>query len=104
MSDLVAGTTSPSSPPKESPFGFGDGTRLTGVVTRRGNRRLRLAAALFAGDLVSGTIAIVATTTIFAVVWPADPIVSIGRVQVQTHLLLLLLMLGINGSLGIYRF
>ncbi|WP_197033511.1 sugar transferase [Bradyrhizobium sp. URHD0069] len=51
---------------------------------------------------MSGTMAIVAVAVIVAVAWPAGQIGLVGRVQMHLCVLLLLLI-GINCSLGLYR-
>src|SRR5262245_30636942 len=82
-------------PPRGKPFGVGGETR----PSENGIRRLLLAAVLFAGDLVSGATTIVAAVIIAAAAGEMD---LVGRMQAQAGLLLLLL-LGINCSLGLYR-
>ena len=87
-------------PPGGKPFGLG-GELRRGALEGKGSRRRRLVvAAAFAGDLVSGTAAIVAATVIVAAT--AGEIGLAGRMQAQMCVLLLLL-LGINCSLGLYR-
>ena len=88
------------SPPGAEPLGLGGGARLR-LATGAGRRRL-FAAALFAGDIVSGTIAIVAVAAIVAIVWPVGRAGLAGWMQAHFFVLLLLL-LGINCSLGLYR-
>ena len=102
MSNVEARVARTSSPPGGEPFGLrADGRR--GALAAKGIRRRRLfAAALFAGDIVSGTMAIVAAAVIVAVAWPAGWIGLVGRVQMQMCVLLLLLI-AINCSLGLYR-
>jgi Undecaprenyl-phosphate galactose phosphotransferase WbaP len=102
MSNVEARVARTLSPPGGDPFGLRGGARR-GAPAAKGVRRRRLfAAALFAGDIVSGTMAIVAAALIVAVAWPADQIGLFGRVQMQMCVLLLLLI-GINCSLGLYR-
>lgn len=87
------------SPAGGKPFGVGDWRR--GGLPEKGIRRRRIfAAVLFAGDIVSGTLAVVAAAVIVTVA--AGQTNLIGRMQTQMWLLLLLL-LGINCSLGLYR-
>ena len=83
-------------PSRGEPFGVGAETRRAG----KGKRRLLLAAVLFAGDFVSGTIAVVAAAVI--VTAAAGEIGLIARMHAQAGLLLLLL-LSICCSLGLYR-
>ena len=102
MSNVEARVASTLSPPGGEPFGLHGGARR-GALAAKGIRRRRLfAATLFAGDIVSGTMAIVAAAVIVAVAWPAGQIGLVGRVQMQMCVLLLLLI-GINCSLGLYR-
>ena len=102
MSNVEARVARTSSPPGGEPFGLGaDGRR--GALAAKGIRRRRLfAAALFAGDIVSCTMAIVVAAVIVAAAWPAGWIGLVGRVQMQMCVLLLLLI-AINCSLGLYR-
>ncbi|XIA64450.1 nucleoside-diphosphate sugar epimerase/dehydratase [Bradyrhizobium sp. TZ2] len=65
-----------------------------------GGRRRLFAAIRFAGDVVSGVMAIVAAVAIVAVT--VGQMGLLGRMQMQMCLLLWLL-LGINCSLGLYR-
>src|SRR5258708_16565289 len=90
MSNVEARVARTSSPPGGEPFGLrADGGR--GALAAKGIRRRRLfAAALFAGDIVSGTMAIVAAAVIVAVAWPAGRIGLVGRVQMQMCVLLFL--------------
>src|SRR5258707_9421979 len=102
MSNVEARVARTSSPPRGEPFGL-RGWARRGAPTAKAIRRRRLfAAALFAGDIVSGTMAIVAAAVIVAVAWPAGWIGLVGRVQMQMCVLLLLLI-AINCSLGLYR-
>lgn len=78
------------------PFGVGGTTHRVG----KGTRRLLLAAVLFAGDFVSGTMAVGAAAVIVA--GAAGEVGLVGRMHAQAGLLLLLL-LGICCSLGLYR-
>ncbi len=81
-------------PPVGKPFGVdGETSRV-----ENGTRRRLLAAVLFAGDLVSGAMAVVAAAAIVALA--AGQAGLVGRTQ---PCLLLLLLLGINCSLGLYR-
>src|ERR1700716_3042550 len=102
MSNVEARVARPLSPPGGEPFRLRGGARH-GVPAAKGTRRRRLfAAAFFAGDTVSGTMAIVAAAVIVAVAWPAGQIGLVDRVQMQMCVLLLLLI-GINCSVGLYR-
>ena len=102
MSNVEARVARTLSPPGGEPFGLRGGARR-GALAAKGIRRRRLfAAALFAGDIVSGSMAIVAAAMIVAVAGPAGQIGLVGRVQMQMCVLLLLLI-GINCSLGLYR-
>src|SRR5262245_3458572 len=89
-------------PPGGTPFGLGDGARHGGHASGSNRRHQRFAAALFAGDLVSCAIAVVAAVAIVNMAWPAHHIGLVGRIQAQMGVLLLLL-LGISGALGLYR-
>lgn len=102
MSNAEARLARTSSPSRGEPFGLRGGARR-GALAAKAIRRHRLfAAALFAGDTVSGTMATVAVAVIVAVAWPAGQIGLVGRVQMQMCVLLLLLI-GINCSVGLYR-
>src|SRR4051794_17768273 len=90
------------SPPGGEPFGLRGGARRGALAAKGIGRRRLFAAALFAGDTVSGIVAIVAAAVIVALAWPAGQIGLVGRVQMQMCMLLLLLI-GINCSLGLYR-
>ena len=102
MSNVDARVARTLPPPGGEPFGLRGGTRHGTLAAKSVKRRRLFAAALFAGDIVSGTMAIVAAAVIVAVAWPADQIGPLGRVQMQMGVLLLLLI-GINCSLGLYR-
>src|SRR5258706_550570 len=66
MSNVEARVARTLSPPGGDPFGLRGGARR-GALAAKGIRRRRLfAAALFAGDIVSGTMAIVAAALIVA--------------------------------------
>jgi exopolysaccharide biosynthesis polyprenyl glycosylphosphotransferase len=82
------------------PFGVGGASRRGRLPGKGGNRRRLFAAIRFAGDVVSSAVAIVASAAIVAVA--VGQIGLVGRMQAQMCLLLLLL-LGINCSLGLYR-
>src|SRR3981081_1235279 len=102
MSNVEARVARTMSPPGGEPFGLRGGARR-GARGPLVIRPLRLfAAALFAGDTVSGTMAIVAAAVIVAVAWPAGQIGLVGRVRMQMCVLLLL-VIGINCSVGLYR-
>ena len=102
MSNVEARVARTLSPPGGEPFGFRGKARRK-VLEAKGARRRRLfVGILFAGDIVSGSMAIVAAAVIAAVAWPAGQIGFVGRMQIQMCVLLLLLI-GINCSLGFYR-
>ena len=102
MSNVEARATRTLSPPGGNPFRLGGGARRQRLAAGFGRRRL-FAAALFAGDIVSGTTAVVTAAVIVAAAWPAGWIGLAGWMHTQLCVLLLLL-LGINCSLGLYRF
>jgi Undecaprenyl-phosphate galactose phosphotransferase WbaP len=92
--------TSTLSPPGGRPLGFGEESRRR-TLPEQWIRRRRLVSAIFiAGDFASGTLAIVAAAVTIAMA--AGQTGLVGRMQTQMCLLLLLL-LGINCSLGLYR-
>ena len=98
--DARLGRTRTLPPHGGEPFGVG-GEAHRGRLPEKGAYRRRLFAAIrFAGDVVSGTVAIVAAAAIVALV--AGQIGLVGRMQAQMCLLLLLL-LGINCLVGLYR-
>jgi Undecaprenyl-phosphate galactose phosphotransferase WbaP len=99
MSDVEARVVRTLSPDGADPFGLRGGARHGALAAKGIRRRRLLAAALFAGDIVSGTVAIVAAAVSVAVLHQAG---QVGQVQMQTCVLLLLLI-GINCSLGLYR-
>src|SRR6184192_2968416 len=101
MSNVEARATRTLSPPGGKSFRLGGAARRQRLAAGFGRRRL-FAAALFAGDIVSGATAIVAAGVIAAAAWPAGWIGLAGWMQTQLCVLLLLL-LGINCSLGLYR-
>jgi Undecaprenyl-phosphate galactose phosphotransferase WbaP len=102
MSNVKARAARILSPPGGEPFDLRGVARL-GAIAAKGIRRRRLfAAILFAGDIVSGTMAIVAASVILALARPAAQIGPVGRVQMQLCMLLLLLI-GVNCLLGLYR-
>lgn len=102
MSNVEARVARTLSPPGGGPFGLPGGASR-GALAAKGIRRRRLfAAGLFAGDILSGIMAIVAAAVIVAVVWQASQIELVGRLQMQMCVLLLLLI-SINCSLGLYR-
>ena len=102
MSNVEARVARTLSPPDGGPFGLREGARRGAPAAKEIRRRRLLVAGLFAGDIVSGTMAIVAAAVIVAATWPAGRIGLVGRVQEQICVLLLLLI-GINCSLGLYR-
>ena len=100
MSNVDARLARTLSPSGRKPFGVGVESRR-GLLPETGGRRRRFFAAIrFAGDVVSGAMAIVAAVAIVAVAVGQPGLV--GRMQTQMCLLLWLL-LGINCSLGLYR-
>lgn len=100
MSNVDARRARTLSPAGGKPFG-GGGESRRGRLSEKGVRRRRVfAALLFAGDIVSGSMAVVTAAASVAVA--AGQISLVGRTQTQMCLLLLLL-LGINCSLGLYR-
>ncbi|MGZ5711509.1 MAG: sugar transferase [Burkholderiales bacterium] len=101
MSNVEARVAHTLSPPGAKPLGLDGGARRR--LPARGRRRQqRLAASLFAGDIVSGSMAMVGAAVIADMAWSADWTGLVGRIQTQMFVLLLLL-LGINGALGLYR-
>src|SRR5690242_16642993 len=96
MSNLDARLARTLPPPRGEPLGVGGQTRSD---EKRVNRRL-LSVAMFAGDLVSGAVGMAAAAVI--VTAAAADVGLISRMHAQAGLLLLLL-LGINCSLGLYR-
>ena len=100
MSNVEARATRTLSPPGGKPFGVGGESRRGGFPEKEIGRRRLFSAILFASDIVSGTLAIVAATVVVAAA--AGQINLFGRMQTQMGLLLLLL-LGVNCSLGLYR-
>jgi lipopolysaccharide/colanic/teichoic acid biosynthesis glycosyltransferase len=101
MSNVEARAARTLSPPGGKPFRLAEGARHGAFAAGIGRRRL-LTAALFAGDIVSGIMAIVAAAVVVAVVWPAGQVELAGWIQTEMCVLLLLL-LGTNCSLGLYR-
>jgi Undecaprenyl-phosphate galactose phosphotransferase WbaP len=101
MSNVEARLARTSSPRGGRPFGLGGGAQRGPAAKGRGQQQ-RFAASLFAGDIVSGIMAVVGVGMIVDLAWSADQVGRIGRMQTQMSLLLLLL-LGINGALGLYR-
>jgi lipopolysaccharide/colanic/teichoic acid biosynthesis glycosyltransferase len=100
MSNVDARLARTLSPAGGKPFGVGGESRRGGLPEKGIRRRRVVAAILFAGDIVSGAMAVVAAAVIVAVA--AGQTGLVGRMQTQMSLLLLLL-LGINCSLGLYR-
>jgi Undecaprenyl-phosphate galactose phosphotransferase WbaP len=102
MSNVEARVPRTLSPPRGESLGL-RGSVLRGALAAKANRRRGLfAASFFAGDIVSGTMAIIAAAVIIALAWPAGQIGLVGRVQMQISVLLLLLT-SINCSVGLYR-
>jgi Undecaprenyl-phosphate galactose phosphotransferase WbaP len=99
MSNVEA-RVSTLSPAGGKPVGVGEESRRGRLPEKATKRRRLFSAILFAGDIVSGTVAVVAAALIVAVA--AGQISVVGRMPAQMCLLLLLL-LGINCSLGLYR-
>jgi lipopolysaccharide/colanic/teichoic acid biosynthesis glycosyltransferase len=98
MSNLEARVARTLSPPGK-PFGL---ARHRGLAVKGRRHQHRFAATLFAGDIISGTMALVATAVVVDVAWSADRIGLIRWFQAQMCVLLLL-SLGIHGALGLYR-
>src|SRR5690242_6010354 len=96
MSNVDARLAPTSPPPRGEPLDVGGQARRAG---KRAGRRL-LGPAMFAGDLVSGALAIAAAALI--VTAAAGEVGVASLIQPQAGLLLLLL-LGIKCSLGLYR-
>jgi Undecaprenyl-phosphate galactose phosphotransferase WbaP len=101
MSNVEARVGRTLSPPGGKPFGLGGGA-LRGLAAKGSRRQQRFAANLFAGDIVSATMAVVLAAVIVDPAWSTDQIGLTGRMQTQMCVLLLLL-LGINGALGLYQ-
>jgi len=97
MSNVDARVVPRSSRPGGGPFGVGGESRRGGLFENETRRRL-LATILFGSDFVSGTIAIVAAAVIVDVATGQAGLIG----GTQTGLVLLLL-LGINCALGLYR-
>jgi Undecaprenyl-phosphate galactose phosphotransferase WbaP len=102
MSNVEARVVHTLSPPGGKPLGLGDDVHRGRTGAKAVSRQRRLAATHFASDVVSGIAAVASTAMIVCMVWSADYTGLIGRMQTQMCLLLLLL-LGINGALGLYR-
>jgi exopolysaccharide biosynthesis polyprenyl glycosylphosphotransferase len=100
MSNVEARAVRTLLPPGGKPFGVGGEPRRGGLPEKGIRRRRLFSAILLASDIVSGSLAIVAAAAIVAVA--AGQIALVGRMQTQVCLLLVLL-LGINCSLGLYR-
>lgn len=98
MSTAEARVGRPLSPPGGKPYGLGGGAHRRGAA-RRSRRRRHLSARLFAGDVVSGAMATVGIAVLVDMARSAD---QTARMPMQACILLLLL-LGINGALGLYR-
>jgi Undecaprenyl-phosphate galactose phosphotransferase WbaP len=100
MSNVEARVGRTLSPSGGKPFGLGSGARRGRLAAKGIKRQWLFAATLFAGDIVTGIMAVVAATAIVAMAWSADQAGLMGRMQTEMFVLLLL---GINGSLGLYR-
>jgi Undecaprenyl-phosphate galactose phosphotransferase WbaP len=96
----VEARASTLSPAGGKPVGVGGESRRGRFPAIGTKRRWLFSAILFAGDIVSGTVAVVAAAVMVAVA--AGQMNMVGRMPAQMCLLLLLL-LGINCSLGLYR-
>jgi len=103
MSNVKARVARTLSPPGGEPFGLRVGTRRGQLAAKEVRQRRLFVAGFLAGDIVSGAMAIVAATVIVAVAWPAGRVGLVDLAQRQICVLLLLLI-GINCSLGLYRF
>lgn len=101
MSNAEARPARTFPPPGGEHLGLGGGAQRRSAGTGIGRRRL-FAAATLSGDIVSGSLAIVAAAVIIAVVWPTGQIALADWLRTQLAVLLLLL-LGINCALGLYR-
>lgn len=101
MSNADARLPRTLSPPGGKPFGVGGKSGRRGLADKETRRRLLVAATRFAGDLVSGSLAIVAVVVM--AVAAAGQSDMVGRLHMQKWLLLLLLSLGINCLVGLYR-
>jgi FlaA1/EpsC-like NDP-sugar epimerase len=99
MSNVEA-RASTLSPAGGKPVGVGDESRRGRFPEIGTKRRWLFSAILFSGDIVSGAMAVVAAAVMVAVA--AGQMNMVGRMPAQMCLLLLLL-LGINCSLGLYR-
>jgi Undecaprenyl-phosphate galactose phosphotransferase WbaP len=102
MSNVEARAGHTLSPSGGKPLGLGDDIHRGRTGAKALNRQRRFVATHFASDLVSGIVAVASTAVVVCMVWSADYAGLIGRMQTQMCLLLLLL-LGINGALGLYR-
>ena len=102
MSNVKARVASTLSPPGGEPFELRVGTRRGEVAAKGGRRRRLFVVGFLAGDIISGAIAIVAATAIVAVAWPAGQVGLVDLAQRQMCVLLLLLI-GIYCSVGLYR-
>jgi len=100
MSNVEARTARSLPPPSGLPFGASSQARPGAAA---GKRQQRLAASLLAGDIAAGIIAVVTAAMIVVIASPATSQIGLmGRMQTQMCVLLLLL-LGIDGAIGLYR-
>ena len=102
MSNVETRVADTLSPPGGESFEIRGAARNEALVADGRRRRWLVAAGPFAGDLLSGAVAIVAAAAIVVVAGRAGSIGFAGRLQTQMPMLLLLLI-GINCSLGLYR-
>jgi Undecaprenyl-phosphate galactose phosphotransferase WbaP len=102
MSNIEARLVPTLSPASDETFGLGGAERRGAPAAKGIDRRRLVTAGLVAGDLLSGALAIVATAAILAIVGPAGQIGFVDRVQMHMPVMLLLLI-GIGCSLGLYR-
>src|SRR5438477_12535805 len=99
MSNVEARVAHTLPPPGSPPFGASSGVRL-GSAGRSARGQWGLAATIFAGEVVTSTLAVAGTAVMVIACSRADQIGLIGRMQTQMSILLLLL-LGISGALGL---
>jgi lipopolysaccharide/colanic/teichoic acid biosynthesis glycosyltransferase len=101
MSNVEARVAHTLPPPSSPPFGASSGAR-PGPEGKRDRWQRRFAATIFAGEVVSSTLAVAGAAVVVIAFSRADQTGLIGRMQTQMSILLLLL-LGISGALGLYR-